>query len=77
VIYVVPTEEQFKQPMMYMQRFLKLLERYDKSIQIKKNGEVFNDKTKSVIWFVSAASRVGVRSQEATLGIIDEASYVP
>jgi len=30
-----------------------------------------------VLWFKSAASRLGVRSKEATLGIIDEASFVP
>jgi len=35
VLYVVPTEDAFEQPMMYVHRFLNILQKYDKSIKIK------------------------------------------
>ena len=77
VLYVVPTENFMKQPMKYFERFLNMVQKSDKNIRFRKDeNAIHNDETQSVIWFVSANSQHGVRSNEATLAIIDEASFV-
>ena len=77
IIFLVPSEKFFKQPMVYFNRFLSGM-RNDKTIRFSTSDQaIFNDTTGSVIWFVGAMAKQGVRSQEATLAIIDEASFVP
>ena len=77
VVYLVPSEKAGEQPMLYIKRFLEFINKVDKNIKIKSNGEIFNSDTNSVLWLVSSGSEFGARSKEATLAIIDEASYVP
>jgi hypothetical protein len=76
VLYMVPNESFFDQPMMYLSRLTKRITDTDPNIKVV-GKKLQNRETQSHMLLVSALKKHGVRSYDAGMVIIDEASFVP
>jgi hypothetical protein len=78
ILYVMPSESYFFQPLTYIDRLMARIKQADSSIKLSySDGVLRNSKTKSSIKMVSASMRKGIRSFDGDMIIIDEAAYVP
>lgn len=78
VLYGMPNETYFFQPMMYFERLISGIAKVDRGISLSMSDNVVRNKeTGSVIKLVSAKMLQGIRSFDADAVIIDEADFFP
>ncbi len=78
ILYVMPNEGYFTQPLVYIDRLLSQIKRMDPNIKLShSDGVIRNRTTNSLIKMVSARMAHGIRSFDGDMIVIDEAAFCP